>query len=133
MKPRTLFLALFVSLLFWVAVGYAVAHAAAPTRAQVKHAVDPAFKHRTYSYVPLAALAIAAIADVMTTRAAITRGCREANPIYGPHPSDPTLIATHALVIDAAWGTKAPPWVDYAGAAVFGAAAVHNATIRCRP
>ncbi len=130
MKPRTLFLALFVSLLFWVAVGFAVAHAAEPTRAQVKHAVDPAFRKRQ---VGVAALAIAALADVLTTEAALHRGCHEANPIYGPHPGMGPMLLSHAGVVALAAYSRAPAWADYAGAALFTAISIHNATLRCKP
>ena len=102
---------------------------AAPTRAQVKHAVDPAF--RRTPHIALAALALAALADVLTTRAALHRGCHEANPIYGRHPSTVELLLTHGAVTWFAWGTKLPAWADYTGAALFTAAAVHNATVHC--
>ncbi len=102
---------------------------AAPTRAQVKHAVDPAF--RKTPHVALVVLALAALADVLTTRAALNRGCHEANPIYGRHPSTGELLLTHGAVVGFAWGTKLPAWADYTSAALFTAAAVHNATVHC--
>ncbi len=111
-----------------LALFMASAHAS-PTRAQVKHAVDPAF--RRTPHVALAALALAALADVLTTRAALHRGCHEANPVYGRHPSTGALLLTHGAVVGLAWGTKLPAWADYTGAALFTAAAVHNATVHC--
>lgn len=131
MKRSTLLQLCIVGALLWGAVLCNMARAAAPTPAEVRHAVAPAFRHRT-AYVPLAVLALAAVADILTTRAAINRGCHETNPIYGPHPSDGAMIATHALVVGVAWRTKAPAWADYVGAGLLGAAALHNASTRCR-
>ena len=66
----------------------AVAHAS-PSMRQVKAAVDPAFKQRRVS---IAVLIVAAAADVLTTEIDLHRGCREGNPIYGPHPSLAPLL-----------------------------------------
>ncbi len=116
--------------LIWAAVIDGVAHAA-PTRAQVKHAIDPAF--RRTPHVALGVLALALVADVLTTQQAIHRGCHEANPIYGPHPATGTLVLTHAALLGFAWGARLPAWADYTGAALFAGVSLHNATIRCAP
>ena len=115
-----------LALCLWMVMATAYA---SPTRAQVKHAVDPAF--RKTPHAALVVLAAAALADVLTTRAALHRGCHESNPVLGRHPSTGELLLTHGAVVGFAWGTKLPAWADYTGAALFTAAAVHNATVHC--
>ena len=129
MNWKTVFFSCLAGALIWAALIDGVAHAA-PTQAQVKHAVDPAF--RKTPHTALAALALAALADVLTTKAALHRGCHEANPLYGRNPSTGALLLTHGAVVGFAWGTKLPAWADYTGAALFTAAAIHNATVHCR-
>lgn len=101
---------------------------ASPTRKQVNHAIDPAF-HRNAT--PWVALLVAEAADVYTTRQAFNRGCVESNPIYGRRPSWGKLIALHAGILGLAW-TVRDDKVLYFPAGVFGAAAIHNAGVRCR-
>ncbi len=125
---RTVIVACLAGALIWAALIDGIAHAA-PTQAQVKQAVDPAF--RKTPHTALAILALAALADVLTTKAALHRGCHEANPVFGRHPSTAALLLTHGAVVGFAWGTKLPAWADYTGAALFTAAAIHNATTRC--
>ena len=104
-----------------------VAHAA-PTRAQVAQAVDPAFRR---SNAPWIAVAVAAVADIATTEAALHRGCHEANPIYGSHPSVASLGALHAIPLALLWPVRHSKLL-YIPAAVLAAVAVHNATLTCR-
>ena len=106
----------------------AVAHAGEPTRAAVARAVDPAFKK---SSIPWVAVAVAAVADIATTEAALHRGCHEANPIYGTHPSVGELVALHAMPLAFLWPHRKNKWL-YAPAVLLGAIAIHNATIQCR-
>ena len=128
MNWRMVIIACIVGACLWAALIVGIAHAA-PTQAQVKHAVDPAF--RKTPHVALGVLALALLADVVTTQQAIHRGCHEANPVYGKHPSAALLLATHGAIFAGAYASKAPAWLDYTGAALFGAVALHNATIRC--
>ena len=102
-------------------------HAASPTRQQVAAAVDPAFR----SSAPWDAVAIAAIADIATTEAIVHRGnCRELNPIYGPHPALAPLVIMHAIPLALLWPARHSKWL-YVPAAILGAVAIHNATLRC--
>ena len=128
MNWKTVFFACLAGALIWAALIDGIAHAA-PTQAQVKHAVDPAF--RKTPHVALGVLALALLADVVTTQQAIHRGCHEANPVYGKHPSTALLLATHGTIFAGAYASKAPAWLDYTGAAIFGAIALHNATLQC--
>lgn len=105
----------------------AVAHAS-PSMRQVKAAVDPAFKQRRVS---IAVLIVAAAADVLTTEIDLHRGCREGNPIYGPHPSLAPLLLTHAGIVAISMYGHTPAWSNYAEAALLGAVSLHNAAIRC--
>ena len=127
---RTVIVACLAGALIWAALIDGIAHAS-PTQAQVKHAIDPAF--RKTPHVALAVLALAALADVLTTKSALHRGCHEANPVFGRHPSTAALLLTHGGVVGFAWATKLPAWADYTGAALFTAAAIHNATTHCLP
>jgi hypothetical protein len=107
---------------------YGIAHAS-PTPAQVRRAVDPAFTARRVS---LGVLAVAAVADVVTTEAAFHRGCHKLNgTLYGSHPGLPLLIGVHGLVVGGSEAIHAPAWANYAAAALFGFAAIHNANVRC--
>lgn len=58
MKPRAFLLVCLASALIWAALIAGIAHAS-PSRQQVAHAVDPAF--RATPHVALAALALAAV------------------------------------------------------------------------
>ncbi len=127
MKRRTL-IALHIAVIVFTA-GWWVNYAhASPTPAQVRAAVDPAFSAR---HASLAVLALAAAADVITTEHGLHRGCRESNPIYGAHPSLPLMIGTHALIVGAAYYGQTPAWANYTAAALFGAVALHNSSLRC--
>ena len=106
---------------------YGIAHAS-PTVQQVRHAVDPAFTARRVS---LGVLAVAAIADVITTEQGLHRGCVEGNGLYGRHPSLPLMIGTHAFIVGTAAYGRTPAWANYTAAALFGFAAIHNANVRC--
>ena len=93
------------------------------------HQIFSTMPHR--SPLPWGVLVVALAADVVTTQQAMHRGCHEGNnTMYGTHPSMGLLIGTHAAF---AGGTYY--WRDsrtlYAFAALFTAAAIHNATIRC--
>ncbi len=103
---------------------------ASPTPAQVRHAVDPAVTARLVS---LGVLALAAIADVVTTEQGLHRGCVEGNGLYGRHPSLPLLIGAHGLIVGTAAYGRTPAWANYTAAALFVLAAVHNANVRCQP
>ena len=122
-----------LKLLYTVALGVSImlvaerVHAETPTRAHVAAAVDPAFR----SSAPWDAVAIAAIADVATTEAIVHRGnCRELNPIYGPHPALAPLVTMHAIPLALLWPARHSKWL-YVPAALLGAVAIHNATLRC--
>ena len=65
------------------------------------------------------------------TEAALHRGCHEANPIYGPHPSVASLVALHTIPLAILWPDRHSKLL-YIPAAVLAAVAVHNATITCR-
>ena len=124
-KRRTMYLILVACA---VLGSYGIAHAS-PTPAQVRRAVDPAFTARRVS---LGVLAIAAIADVVTTEAAFHRGCHELNgTLYGSHPSLPLLIGVHGIVVGGSEAIHAPAWANYAAAALFAGAAIHNAQVNC--
>lgn len=84
---------------------------------------------------PWVALVLGAVADVVTTRQAMRRGCVEGNTVfYGRHPSWGRLIALHALAIGVEWPLlKRAPALGYVTGGLFTAAAVHNATISCHP
>ena len=126
-KRRTMYLILIGCMVATVAV-WRVADAS-PTPAQVRRAVDPAFTARRLS---LGVLAVAAIADVVTTEAAFHRGCHELNgTLYGSHPSLPLLIGVHGIVVGGSEAIHAPAWANYTAAALFGFAAIHNANVRC--
>ena len=119
--------ALLIAGILYLLITSLPARAAEPTRAQVAAAVDPAFRKPP---TPWIVLAIAAVADVATTEAALHRGCHEANPIYGRHPSLPLLIGAHAIPLALAWPVRRSPWL-YLPAALFAGAALHNAGVRC--
>ena len=58
----------------------------------------------------LVILALAIVADVWTTRRALARGGREANPLYGSHPSTLKLVAINAAILaGVAWALWAVP------------------------
>lgn len=124
---RTMYLILIGCMVATVAV-WRVADAS-PTPQQVRHAVDPAFTARRVS---LGILAVAAIADVVTTEAAFHRGCHELNgTLYGSHPGLPLLIGVHGLVVGGSEAIRAPAWANYTAAALFAGAAIHNTQINC--
>jgi len=78
---------------------------------------------------PIILLALAALADVLTTRAVIRAGGREMNPIYDHRPTWPKLLITHALPVAVAAWMHADPEIRaiaYFGALFFGAVSVHN-------
>ena len=125
-KRRTMYLILIGCMVATVAV-WRVADAS-PTPQQVRRAVDPAFTARRVS---LGVLAIAAIADVITTEQGLHRGCVEGNGLYGRHPSLPLMIGTHAFIVGTAAYGRTPAWANYTAAALFGFAAIHNANVRC--
>jgi len=73
-----------------------------------------------------AALILAALADVLTTRYGVTHGLREANPIYAGNPTWAKLAITHGAVV--AWCVAEASAGTRAGlAAVFALAAGWNA------
>ena len=123
-KRRTMYLILVACA---VLGSYGIAHAS-PTPAQVRRAVDPAFTAR---HLSLGVLAIAAVADVLTTEQGLHRGCVEGNGLYGSHPSLPLMIGTHAFVVGTAVYGRTPAWANYTAAALFGFAAIHNTQVQC--
>lgn len=109
------------------------ANSADASRVAVHAAVVPAFKRSHDASLWL--LSLAAAADVYTTERGLHRGCHEANPLYGQHPSDMDLVAVHAIpLVGIVWyydTHDAPAWPLVAGTAVMAATAIHNATIHC--
>ena len=126
LKRRTAYAILIAGMLLTCA--YWRAADGSPTQAQVHRAIAPAFRQRQLS---LAALAVGAALDVLTTEQAMHRGCHEANLIYGRHPSLGELVGAHALVVGVAWYGRTPVWANYGAAALFGIVAAHNASLRC--
>ena len=126
LKRRTAYAILVAGML--VTCAYWHAANASPTQGQVRRAVAPAFRQRQLS---LGVLTVAAALDVLTTEQALHRGCHEANPIYGRHPSLGELVGAHALVVGVAWYGRTPVWANYGAAALFGIVAAHNASLRC--
>ena len=127
LKRRTAYAILIAGML--VTCAYWHAANASPTAAQVHRAIAPAFRQRQLS---VAALAVGAALDVLTTEQAMHRGCHETNPLYGRHPSLGALVGTHALIVGGAWYGRTPNWANYAAAGLFGAVAIHNASLNCR-
>ena len=128
MKRRTVYAIHIAGIVFGLFAWHAAN--ASPTPAQVRAAVDPAFTAR---HVSLGVLAVAAIADVVTTEQGLHRGCVEGDGLYGRHPSLPLMIGTHAFIVGTAAYGRTPAWANYTAAALFGFAAIHNANVRCRP
>ena len=102
-------------------------HAEQSTQLTV-HQIFSTMPHR--SPLPWGVLVVALAADVVTTQQAMHRGCHEANSTYGPHPSMGLLIGTHAAFAGGTWFFRDSKTL-YVFAALFTAAAIHNATIRC--
>jgi hypothetical protein len=81
------------------------------------------------NFIPSFVLALAALADIVTTRAVMRAGGRELNPIYRGNPTGPVLVLTHALpVVIVLWMHTDPGirGIAYLGALWYAGLAVHN-------
>lgn len=84
----------------------------------------------------LVAMIVADIAGNESTVDAISRGCRETNPLYGSSPGRAQLYAVDALIwAGYLWAAKREgwrvEWFGYVRAAVNGAQAVSNWRTEC--
>lgn len=113
--------------------------ACAQSRDDVEREIGGAFQRSEISRREHAALAFAVLAtaaDIYTTRRGIDGGCRESNPLYGPHPPTSRLLLVGAVPLAAGYWAADRPGLDVTiGALVFGAwrlrAAWRNSRLNC--
>lgn len=114
-------------------------NACAQSRADVEREIGGAFQRSEISRREHAALAFAVLAtaaDIYTTRRGIDGGCRESNPLYGPHPPTSRLLLVGAVPLAAGYWAADRPGLDVTiGALVFGVwrlrAAWRNSRLNC--
>jgi hypothetical protein len=96
-----------------------------------------------FDWKPYAALVAGQTADMVSTQAALNRGCAEGNArVYGAHPSSAKLIATKALSTAGIVGAmhllhkvgwvKAEKVFGYVGGGVGAGTAAWNFSLNCR-